>query len=142
MGRDIRSKIKTLEELARISDSLRRKGKIIVHCHGVFDLLHPGHIRHFEAAKRIGDVLVVTLTKDEYVNKGPGRPVFNQRLRAESIAALQSVDYVAINEWPTAVETIRKLKPDVYVKGSDYRDPRDDLSRKITEEELAVKSIG
>ena len=74
------AKIKSLDELAAIIQSLKGCGKRVVHCHGVFDLVHPGHVRHFEAAKRQGDVLVVTVTKDEYVNKGPGRPVStNQR---------------------------------------------------------------
>jgi len=80
-------KIKTLDELADIIQELKSKGHTIVHCHGGFDLLHPGHIRHFESVKRQGDILIVTVTPDEYVGKGPGRPVFNQRLRAESIAA-------------------------------------------------------
>lgn len=135
-------KIKTLDELADIIHQLKKKGKKIVQCHGVFDLLHPGHIRHFESAGKQGDVLIVTLTKDKYVNKGPGRPVFNQRLRAESIAALECVDYVAVNEWPTATEAIKKLKPDVYAKGSDYSDSKKDLTGEIRNEEKAARSIG
>ncbi|MDP2921162.1 MAG: PfkB family carbohydrate kinase [Candidatus Omnitrophota bacterium] len=136
------NKIKTLDELAVIIQDLKKRGKKIVQCHGVFDLLHPGHIRHFEAARKEGDILIVTLTKDKFVNKGPGRPVFNQRLRAESIAALESVDFVAINEWPTATNTIKKLRPDIYVKGSDYSDPDKDLTGEIKNEEDAVRSIG
>jgi len=135
-------KIKTLDELADIIQVLKADSNTIVHCHGVFDLLHPGHIQHFEAAKREGDILIVTVTPDEYVDKGPGRPVFNQRLRVESIAALQCVDYVGINEWSTAVETIKKLKPDVYAKGSDYANREDDLTGQIHKEEEAIKSIG
>lgn len=138
----VQSKIVSLHELEKIVQSLRKKGKTVVHCHGVFDLLHPGHILHFQAAKREGDILVVTLTKDEYVGKGPGRPVFNQRLRAESIAAMECVDYVAINEWPNAIKTIKKIKPSVYVKGSDYENPDDDLTCKILDEEKAVRSVG
>ncbi len=136
------NKIKTLEELSNTIQALKREGNTIVHCHGVFDLLHPGHIQHFEAAKREGDILIVTITPDEYVGRGPGRPVFNQRLRAESIAALECVDYVAINEWPTAVETIKKLRTDVYAKGSDYANREDDLTGEIYNEEEAIKSIG
>ncbi len=136
------NKIKTLDELADTIQVLKEEGNTIVHCHGVFDLLHPGHIQHFEAAKGEGDILIVTVTRDEYVGKGPGRPVFNQRLRAESIASLQCVDYVAINEWSTAVETIKKLKPDVYAKGSDYANQEDDLTGQIYNEEKAIKSIG
>ncbi|MFA6384490.1 MAG: PfkB family carbohydrate kinase [Candidatus Omnitrophota bacterium] len=142
MKRGISSKIKKLDELVRLAEQLRKKGKRIVHCHGVFDLLHPGHIKYFEAARKKGDVLVVTLTMDEYVNKGPGRPIFNQDLRAESIAAMECVDFVAINEWPTAVETIKKLKPLFYVKGRDYSDRTGDVTGKIYEEEQAVESVG
>ena len=135
-------KIKSVGDLAVDLDALRAQGKRVVQCHGVFDLLHPGHIRHFEAARAEGDVLVVTVTPDRFVNKGPGRPVFNQRLRAESIAALQSVDYVAVNEWPTAAEAIHRLRPAVYVKGSDYAEAGDDLTGKIVEERRAVEEHG
>src|SRR5438309_12087376 len=113
------AKIRTLDELAAALERERARGRRVVLCHGVFDLLHPGHIRHFEAARREGDLLVVTVTPDRFVNKGPGRPVFNQRLRAESVAALVPVDHVAITDSPTAVEAIHALRPDVYVKGSD-----------------------
>jgi len=135
-------KIKTIEELAEILESLRANDKKVVHCHGVFDLLHIGHIRHFNLAKKHGDILVVTVTPDRYVNKGPHRPAFTEHLRAEAIAALDCVDYAAINEWPTAIETIEILKPDIYAKGSDYRDAQKDHTGKIVDEEAAVKSVG
>lgn len=135
-------KIKTLSELVEEISRLKASGKKIVHCHGVYDLLHPGHFRHLEAAKKEGDILIVKLTKDEYVNKGPGRPVFNQYLRIETIAAIESVDYVALNEWATATEAIRLLKPDLYVKGSDYARRDKDLTGKIYEEEEAVRNGG
>jgi len=135
-------KIKTLDELEEIIRDLKARGKTVVLSHGVFDLLHPGHIKHFEAAKREGDVLVVTLTEDQYVGKGPGRPVFNQRLRAETLAEIECVDYIAINQWPTAVETLKKLKPDIYAKGSDYADRGKDLTGEIFNEEEAVKEGG
>jgi len=135
-------KVKSLEELERISRDLRASGKTIVQCHGVFDLLHPGHIKHFEAAKKEGDILIVTVTEDRYVGKGPGRPVFNERLRAESIAGLECVDYVAINRHPTAVPAIATLKPHVYAKGSDYADREKDMTGEIGNEENAVKSAG
>lgn len=136
----VNDKIKSLDDLTDIIQALKRDGNIIVQCHGVFDLLHPGHMLHFQAAKREGDILIVTVTRDEHVDKGPGRPVFNQRIRTESIAALQCVDYVALNEWPTAVETIKKLKPDVYVKGNEYA--KADMTGRIYAEAEAVKSIG
>lgn len=139
---DVASKIKNLDELAVVLRALRRQGRTIVQCHGVFDLMHPGHIRHFEAAKREGDVLVVTITQDEFVGKGPGRPVFNQQLRAESVAALQVVDYVAINRWASAVETIKLLRPDVYAKGGEYATPKCDITGMIIDEEEAIKTSG
>jgi len=130
--------IVSIDELAK----LKRGGQTLVHCHGVFDLLHPGHVRHLEAAKREGGILVVTITPDRYVNKGPNRPVFPEQLRAEQVAALKCVDYVAINKWPTAVEAIKMLRPDVYVKGSDYFDRESDITGGIILEEEAVRSAG
>jgi len=136
------AKIKTLDELTALLERERALGRRVVQCHGVFDLLHPGHIRHLEAARGQGDLLVVTITPDRFVNKGPGRPVFNQRLRAESVAALASVDHVAITESTTAVDAIRRLRPAVYVKGSDYADAAADLTGKIDDERLAVEAGG
>ena len=131
-----------LDMLPEALAPLRTNGAKIAHCHGVFDLLHLGHIRHFQEAKRMGEVLVVTLTPDRYVNKGPNRPAFGEDHRAESIAALDCVDFVAINKWPTAEKTIRIVKPDFYVKGSDYREPSDDRTGGIILEEEAVRSVG
>ena len=111
-------------------------------CHGVFDLMHIGHIKYLEDAKKYADILVVTITPDRYVNKGPDRPVFSQNLRAEALAALQVVDYVAINEWPTAIDTINLLTPNFYVKGPDYKDLSKDVSGNITLEKNAVESHG
>lgn len=136
------NKILDLEKLSEICRDLQEEGKKVVHCHGVFDLLHVGHIRHFEQAKKFGDALVVTITQDKYVNKGPHRPAFTENLRAEAIAALGSVDYVAINKWPTAIETIKTLKPNLYVKGPDYKDYEQDVTGNIRLEEDAVKSVG
>jgi cytidyltransferase-like protein len=132
------SKICTLEELADRCRRLRADGKTIVHCHGAFDLLHPGHIRHLASASRLGDVLVVTITEDRFIRKGPGRPVFNERLRAESVAAMQTVSFVATSPFPTAVETIRLIQPQLYVKGQDYRDASADATGAIAEEEREV----
>lgn len=135
-------KIKDLDELAGLLGELKAKGRKIVHAHGVFDLLHIGHIRHFEEARKMGDVLVVTVTRDEHVNKGPHRPAFPQELRAEAIAALGVVDYVAINRWPLALETIKLLRPDIYVKGSEYRVAEQDITAGIVAEAEAVRSVG
>ncbi len=136
------SKIKALNSLAGILADLKGAGRRVVHCHGVFDLLHIGHIRYFEQAKQMGDVLVVTLTPDRYVDKGPHRPAFQEDLRAEAVASLNVVDYVAINDWPTAEETLRLLRPDVYVKGAEFKDIASDRTGKIALEKDVVEEIG
>ena len=121
---------------------IRGQGQTIVQCHGVFDLLHPGHVSHLAEAKAQGDILVVTITPDRFVNKGPGRPVFTQEHRALMLAALEVVDFVAITDNPTAVDAITAIRPDVYVKGPDYTDPSDDISGNISVEEETVVSLG
>lgn len=136
------NKIYPLDSLAKIIRKEKAAGKRIIHCHGVFDLLHLGHIRHLQEAKTFGDILVVTVTPDRFVNRGPGRPVFSEELRAEAIAAIEAVDFVAINKWRIAVETIKLLRPDVYVKGPDYKDKNNDLTGNIGIEKEAVKAVG
>jgi rfaE bifunctional protein nucleotidyltransferase chain/domain len=134
-------KIIELEELAEKLRNLTSEGKKIVLCHGCFDLMHPGHIKYFQAAKKMGDILVVTITPDIYVDKGPDRPVFNENLRAECIAALECVDFVAINKWPTAEETLRLLRPTIYVKGQEF-EKLEDKTGKIQREHKVIKEIG
>ena len=135
-------KILSIKNIKNLSNILKKKKKKIVLCHGVFDLLHLGHIKHFEEAGTFGDVLVVTITPDEYVNKGPNRPAFTTALRLEALAALESIDFVSANEWPIAVNTIKMIQPDIYCKGPDYKDHKDDVTGKIDDEEKAVKLIG
>lgn len=132
----------TFEQLKEVVTEARQQGKKIVLCHGVFDLMHPGHILHFKAARRHGDLLVVTITPDRFARKAPGRPIFHQRLRMETIAALECIDFVALNEWPTAIETIQHLKPHIYAKGSDYANAEADVTGNITKEEAAVHEVG
>lgn len=135
-------KIKSLQEIAEILEKDRQKGLKIVQCHGVFDLLHPGHIRHFKAAKEQGDKLVVTLTPDRFVNKGPGRPAFTELLRLESLAALEDIDYVVLNDSPDAISAIQVIKPSFYVKGNEYSNHAADVTGKISEEAKAVEAVG
>ena len=134
-------KVIDIDELADKLKEYKKKGKKIVLCHGCFDLMHPGHIKHFQAAKEMGDILVVTVTPDQYIDKGPGRPVFTQNLRAESIAALECVDFAAINKWPTAEDTLRLLRPDIYAKGQEF-EKGEDKTGKIQKELKIVKEIG
>ena len=139
----MKQKIFSIEDLRKVLNKKKKsKGKKIVLCHGVFDLLHVGHIKHFKDAKNFGDVLVVSLTPDIYVNKGPGRPSFNEKLRLQAIAALEVVDYVCLNSTPTAVNPIKKLKPNIYCKGPDYKNQQNDTSGNIKAEINAVKKIG
>lgn len=135
-------KILTIPKLCNKSEIFKKKNKKIIHCHGTFDLLHAGHIKYLQAAKNKGDLLFVTVTGDSFVNKGPGRPVFNERIRAENIAALECVDYVSINYDISAVELLKKLKPDLYVKGSDYLKNEDDITGNIQREINAVREHG
>lgn len=135
-------KLTDLVALTGIIKTLKQQGKTVVHCHGVFDLLHIGHIRYFEEAATMGDVLVVTLTPDRFVDKGPYRPAFAEDLRAEAVASLKMIDYVAINDWPTAEETLRLLNPDVYVKGAEFRTIAQDKTGKIQKEKAVADEIG
>src|SRR5476649_2476442 len=142
MNEKTSKKILPLKEIAKRIEEVKAKGKKVVQCHGVFDIVHLGHIRHFNMAKKEGDVLLVTLTADKYVKRGPGRPIFNEQLRAEYLASLSMVDYVGIVNAETATESLRILKPNFYAKGQDYKNHKQDITGKISEEEEAVKSIG
>lgn len=109
--------------LARRLDELRAAGRTIVLANGCFDLLHVGHVRYLEAAKCLGDVLVVAINSDESVrrNKGAGRPVVPETERAELLAALRCVDFVTVFGETTADELIRTLRPNVHAKGTEWR---------------------
>lgn len=138
----MRQKVVTLDALQRIVSEAQARGGRVVLCHGCFDPLHIGHIRYFHEAKRHGDVLVVTVTPDKYVNKGEGRPFQSEAIRAEAVAALEAVDYVAINKWPTAVETLRFLRPDVYAKGAEFREDHMDPTGRIAVERREAQKLG
>ncbi len=103
-------------------EGLRAAGKRLVFTNGVFDLLHPGHVRYLAAARALGDVLIVGLNSDASVRrlKGPDRPIQDQAARAEVLAALAAVDFVVIFDEDTAAELVGLIRPDVYVKGGDY----------------------
>ncbi len=115
-------KVVSRAELGPVLDRLRAAGRKLVFTNGVFDLLHPGHVRYLAAAKALGDVLIVGLNSDDSVRrlKGPGRPVQDEQARAEVVAALEAVDFVVVFDEDTAAELVRFIRPDVYVKGGDY----------------------
>lgn len=121
---------------------LKEKGKIIILCHGVFDLIHPGHIIHFQEAKKMGDILVVSITAAEYVRKGPGRPYFDDEMRLKFLSAIECIDYVMISEGYTVDDVIESIEPNLYVKGEEYAKAEDDITGKIQEEIDLVRSHG
>ena len=135
-------KIQSLENLLKICKEEKKSGKRIVMCHGVFDLLHVGHIKHFEKAKSFGEILIVSITADKFVNKGPDRPAFNEDDRSDSLSAIKDVDYVVINKDFTATKLIQQIKPDIYCKGPDYKKKTNDITKEIFNEIKSVKRVG
>ena len=130
------SKILTLQETVDAIARARAEGKTVAQCHGCFDLVHPGHVRHLKQAAEQADLLVVSITTDASVDKGDGRPLFPEHLRAENLAALSFVDMVCVNTAPTAETLLERVRPDVYVKGREYEtneDPRFAAERRAVE---------
>ena len=130
-----------LEFIANIAAELKSNGKKIGLCHGVFDIIHAGHIGHFEEVKKKCDYLFVTITEDKHVNKGPNRPVNNHYFRAKVLDSIKHIDYVGINYSPDAVKSIVSIKPDFYFKGKDYKAGKD-LTLRLQKEIHALKKIG
>lgn len=129
-------KIVDLQTLQSRVRAAQAEGRAVVHCHGCFDIVHPGHLRYLEFARRQGDVLVVSLTGDAGVDKGAERPYIPQDLRAESLAAIEFVDFVHVNPEPSAERLLDAVRPDCYVKGAEYetsRDPRYLAERAVVE---------
>jgi rfaE bifunctional protein nucleotidyltransferase chain/domain len=117
------NKLKTRSELRALLDEQRAKGKRIVFTNGCFDLMHVGHVRYLQAARDLGDLLVVGVNTDKSVralNKGTGRPIVPESQRAEVLAALASVDFVVLFDEPDPGRLIAELQPDVLVKGGDW----------------------
>jgi rfaE bifunctional protein nucleotidyltransferase chain/domain len=112
----------SVDEAARVASTWRAQGKRLVLANGCFDLLHVGHVRYLQAARALGDALVVGLNSDAAVRrlKGPGRPVMPAAERAELVAAVQGVDAVVVFEEDSADALIARLRPDVHAKGTDY----------------------
>lgn len=132
------NKIKTIEEIHNLIGDFPRKNKVVL-CHGVFDIIHIGHIRHLTYAKEQADILIASLTTDKYITKGEDRPYIPEELRAINLAALEMVDYVIIDNNPTPIENILRIKPDFFIKGFEYNG----LSNPKTKEEIdAISSYG
>ena len=122
MWPDPRQKIKKLEELKILAANLRAKGKKVIFANGCFDLLHVGHIRYLQAARALGDALILGVNGDVGVSalKGQGRPLQPETERAEVLASLECVDYVLVFDAPTVDGILKELQPDVHAKGTDY----------------------
>lgn len=134
-------KIIAAERFSALRENLRKEGKCVVMCHGVYDLLHYGHIEHLKEAKSYGDVLVVSVTSAPFVNKGPDRPYFTDEQRLEFLASIEYVDYVVLSNEPTALTNITAIQPDIYVKGQEYQSGTDSMSG-IAQEIEAIKRFG
>jgi len=134
-------KIVTFDEMVTLASTLKQKGQRIVMAPGCFDFFHVGHLHHLKQAKRLGDVLIISLTPDCYVGKGPNRPIYTQHYRAEILAALDIVDYIFINHYPNQGQTLQQIKPDIFVVGNEYRQAgTDTLSN--PEERIAAELTG
>ncbi len=114
-----RRKVKTVEELCQLV-GLRPRTRKVIMCHGVFDIVHPGHVRHLLYAKSKGAILVVSVTADEHVGKANVRPYVPEDLRALNLAAYEMVDYVIIDREPTPLSNLRRIQPDYFAKGYEY----------------------
>ena len=110
-------------------------------CHGVFDVVHLGHINHFKSAKKICNYLVVSITKDKFIKKGINRPIFNEKKRYEFLKSINLIDEVYICKTESAVDAIEKFKPDFYFKGPDYKNNKLDKTKKIYLEKDTVKKF-
>ncbi len=115
-------RVLTIDEAAALAAAERRGGRRVVFTNGVFDLVHPGHVRYLAAARREGDVLIVGVNSDRSVraNKGPGRPIVPAAERAEILAALACVDAVVVFDEDTPAGIVARIEPDVLVKGADW----------------------
>lgn len=134
-------KIIDFSTASELIQKIKSSGKTIGLCHGGFDLLHPGHVKHFESARKLCDVLFVSVTADKFVTsrKGSGRPVYTDQLRAYIIANVGFVDYVVISDFKRGVEVIEALKPSFYVKGPDFIDK---MTPGIIAEREAIGGVG
>ena len=138
----MKKKLHLLNDLKIISKDLKIKGYKIVLCHGVFDLIHIGHIKHLKNAKQINSKLIVSVTNDKFIRKGTNRPIFDIDKRTEVLSSLEFVDYVCISNDNDAISVIKAIKPDFYIKGIEYKDAKKDITGKILHEINMVKKFG
>ncbi len=129
------SKILTLDQVIDKAKALKKEGKVIVQSHGVFDLIHPGIIQHLNHAKKLGDILIVSVIKDKDVHRGPGRPIFPEAFRVENVASLEQVDYVCLVDNETPFECIKMIQPDIFAKGQAAHEKDRKIHERLFKEE-------
>ena len=117
---------------------MKKKNRIVLN-HGSFDFFHYGHLKHLQSAKKFCDKLIVSITSDKFIKKGPGRPIFKENEIIDLIKSLKFVDEAFISTELTALSSIKKVKPDFYVKGNDYKNFNNDLSKNIIKEKNEVE---
>jgi len=132
------SKIKNIVELRNTLKEIKKQNKIVVTTNGVFDILHIGHIRYLQEAKKLGNILIVAINSDSSTKliKGPERPLNNEKDRAEALASLECVDYVTTFNEENPIKFIEEIKPDIHAKGGDYN------INQIIEKDIVEKNNG
>lgn len=133
------NKIKTISSLKKLIIKHKKQKKKIVLCHGTFDILHIGHLNYFKAAKKNGDILIVSVTSEKYVNKGPTRPIHNDLDRITALSYIDIIDFVVLDFNQNSTKIISEIKPDFYVKGKDYYKAND---KNLSRERIATKKYG
>jgi rfaE bifunctional protein nucleotidyltransferase chain/domain len=133
--------ILSLKKAASLISELKKSGKTVGLCHGGFDLLHPGHIKHLKSAKSLCDILFVSVTSDRFLalSKGIERPILGENLRAYMVSNLKSVDYALVSDYEQGVEVIKSLKPSFYIKGPECINK---IAPGIISERQAIKDVG
>lgn len=139
---NINKKLITETVLAKNINIIKSKNKKIGLCHGVFDVVHYGHYTHFKECKEKCDILIISVTADEYVNKGPGRPKFNLKQRMEFLSSIEFIDYILPSNHKSSENILNILKPHYYFKGPDYKNFKDDKTGKIEKEVNILKKYG
>ncbi|MCC9620598.1 adenylyltransferase/cytidyltransferase family protein [Thalassospira sp. MA62] len=132
----------SVKQMSELVQSQKIRGHVTGLCHGCFDILHTGHVRHFQYAKKFCDFLCVSITADLFVNKGDNRPVFKEKERAEIISSLGCVDAVCINYFPSAIEVLDGVRPDLYFKGQEYESNPNSVNVNFLREKEFAESIG
>jgi rfaE bifunctional protein nucleotidyltransferase chain/domain len=135
-------KIKTLGQLARVIQKLKKEGKKIILGTGVFDLVHLGHVNYFRRARALGDILIISIVDDKFVTKGPGRPVFKHSQRLRWLAAFEDVDFVILNGDYGPHKIMRTIKPHIFAKGMSDKKRFADPKSGIWKDKETIESVG